>query len=185
MDSGSCKRCSLPVRRQHSRLLCCIFESYARAELPLAVCAAPRKGQNLLYAMREIETDRRARRVEKGVDWPSGAGSRPVDDGLFERRRRQGFDPARLQRAAFQAGPARRRCRAIPMLWRPLPWSGPSTTRPAGCGSFFSLEQRGPMLGAVIHPRHYVLLLRAHFCSRLPDENFVDALDASTAALLR
>ena len=30
------------------------------------------------------------------------------------------------------------------------------------------------MLGAVIHPKHCVLpLLRGHFCSRLPDEDFL------------
>ena len=39
---------------------------------------------------------------------------------------------------------------------------------------FIRFEQRGDMLGAVIHPKHQVLpLLRGHFCSRLPDENFL------------
>lgn len=42
------------------------------------------------------------------------------------------------------------------------------------------------MLGAVIHPKHCVLpLLRGHFCSRLPDEDFLIFDAVHGAALLR
>ncbi len=41
------------------------------------------------------------------------------------------------------------------------------------------------MLGAVIHPKHRILpLLRGHFCSRLPDENFLIYDAAHGTALL-
>ena len=39
-------------------------------------------------------------------------------------------------------------------------------------GSFF--EEHDGMLGAVIHPKNYILpLLRPHFCGRFPEENFM------------
>ncbi len=42
------------------------------------------------------------------------------------------------------------------------------------CIEFIRFEQRDDMLGAVIHPKHQVLpLLRGHFCSRLPDDDFL------------
>ena len=42
------------------------------------------------------------------------------------------------------------------------------------------------MLGTVIHPKHQVLpLLRGHFCSRLPDEDFLIFDAAHGTALLR
>ena len=47
-------------------------------------------------------------------------------------------------------------------------------------------EQRGEMLGAIIHPRHRILpLLRGHFCSRLPDEDFMIFDATHRMALLR
>ncbi|MDD4851246.1 MAG: TIGR03915 family putative DNA repair protein, partial [Gemmiger sp.] len=51
---------------------------------------------------------------------------------------------------------------------------------------FIRFEQRGDTLGAIIHPKHCVLpLLRAHFCNRLPDENFLIYDATHSAALLR
>lgn len=42
------------------------------------------------------------------------------------------------------------------------------------------------MLGTVIHPKHQVLpLLRGHFCSRLPDEDFLIFDATHGTALLR
>lgn len=42
------------------------------------------------------------------------------------------------------------------------------------------------MLGAVIHPKHQVLpLLRGHFCSRLPDDDFLIFDAAHGTALVR
>ena len=47
-------------------------------------------------------------------------------------------------------------------------------------------EQRGSMLGTVIHPENQVLpLLREHFCSRLPDEDFLIFDSTHGTALLR
>lgn len=50
---------------------------------------------------------------------------------------------------------------------------------------FIRFEERDGMLGAVIHPKHRILpLLRGHFCSRLPDENFLIYDAAHGTALL-
>ena len=39
---------------------------------------------------------------------------------------------------------------------------------------FVRFEEHDGMLGAVIHPKNYILpLLRGHFCSRFPEENFM------------
>ena len=51
---------------------------------------------------------------------------------------------------------------------------------------FLRFEERDGMLGAVIHPKHFVLpLLRGHFCSRLPDEDFLIFDATHGTALLR
>ena len=51
---------------------------------------------------------------------------------------------------------------------------------------FLRFEQRDAMLGSIIHPRHNVLpLLRGHFCSRLPDEDFMIFDATHGVALLR
>lgn len=47
--------------------LCCIFESFARHEIPSAVCS-PEEGQMTLFGMREILTDpAHAQRVATGL----------------------------------------------------------------------------------------------------------------------
>ena len=39
---------------------------------------------------------------------------------------------------------------------------------------FVRFEEHDGMLVAVIHPKNYILpLLRGHFCSRFPEENFM------------
>lgn len=51
---------------------------------------------------------------------------------------------------------------------------------------FIRFEEKDGMLGSVIHPKNNVLpLLRGHFCSRLPDEDFLIFDAAHGTALLR
>ena len=39
---------------------------------------------------------------------------------------------------------------------------------------FVRFQEHDGMLGAVIHPKNYILpLLRGHFCARFPEENFL------------
>ena len=51
---------------------------------------------------------------------------------------------------------------------------------------FIRFEERDGMLGTVIHPKHQVLpLCGGHFCSRLPDEDFLIFDATHGTALLR
>ena len=166
--------------------LCCIFESYAQKELPLAVCG-PEEGQTSLYAMREIETDLpRARRVEKGVDRLGGAVRARLMTGFLSGDDGKDLTLLRFARAAFRQGPGAAQMLGDPDVSAAFALERAVNNEACWMREFLRFEQRGPMLGAVIHPRHYVLpLLRAHFCSRLPDENFVILDAAHGAALLR
>ena len=61
-----------------------------------------------------------------------------------------------------------------------------SITRSARFIEFIRFEEKDGMLGSVIHPKNNVLpLLRGHFCSRLPDEDFLIFDAAHGTALLR
>lgn len=166
--------------------LCCIFESYAQKELPLAVCG-PEEGQTSLYAMREIETDLpRARRVEKGVDRLGGAVRARLMTGFLSGDDGKDLTLLRFARAAFRQGPGAAQMLGDPDVSAAFALERAVNNEACWMREFLRFEQRGPMLGAVIHPRHYVLpLLRAHFCSRLPDENFVILDAVHGAALLR
>ena len=140
-----------------------------------------------LFGTREIVTDmQHAQRVAAGLN----RLGQPVKDRITT-----GFlctDPGkdlillRFARLCFERGP-----RAVQML-------GGSDVAAAfvmeravnneACKfiEFIRFEERDGMLGAVIHPKHQVLpLLRGHFCSRLPDENFLIFDATHGTALLR
>ena len=80
----------------------------------------------------------------------------------------------RFARLCFEQGP-----RAAQMLGNPDAAAAFALERAVSneackCIEFIRFEQRDDMLGAVIHPKHQVLpLLRGHFCSRLPDDDFL------------
>ena len=140
--------------------LCCVFESYARREIPAEVCP-PEEGQLNFFGARDIPTDpQRARRVAAGLE--------------------------RFARLCFEQGP-----RAAQMLGNPDAAAAFALARAVSneackCIEFIRFEQRDDMLGAVIHPKHQVLpLLRGHFCSRLPDDDFLIFDAAHGTALVR
>ena len=166
--------------------LCCVFESYARKEIPSEVCP-PEEGQLNLFGTREIVTDmQRAQRVAAGLD----RLGQPVKDRITT-----GFlciDPGkdlillRFARLCFERGP-----RAVQMLGSSdvaAAFAMERAVHNEACKfiEFIRFEERDGMLGAVIHPKHQVLpLLRGHFCSRLPDENFLIFDATHGTALLR
>ena len=133
--------------------LCCVFESYARKEIPAEVCP-PEEGQLNFFGTRQIFTDK--------------------DLTLL-----------RFVRLCFAQGP-----RAAQMLGDPDAAAAFALERAVdneACRliEFIRFEERDGMLGAVIHPKHRILpLLRGHFCSRLPDENFLIYDAAHGTALL-
>ncbi len=166
--------------------LCCIFESYAQKELPAAVLP-PEEGQLTFFGQRSIETDlRRARRVEAGLKRLGPEVRERVTTGFLSTDPGKDLKLLRFARLCFENGPL-----AAQMLGNEDAAAAFALERAVHNEAgkyveFIRFEQRGLMLGAVIHPKHRVLpLLRAHFCSRLPDEDFMIFDATHGAAMLR
>ena len=86
-------------------------------------------------------------------------------------------DPARAQRFAricFEKGPAAARATGNPDICAAFDLERAVNNEACKYIEFIRFEQRDMMLGTVIHPKNRILpLLRGHFCSRLPDEDFM------------
>ena len=154
--------------------LCCIFESYARHEIPTEVCP-PEEGQLNFFGTREIVTDlQRARRVAAGLDRLGTQVKYRITTGFLCADPGKDLTLLRFARLCFEQGG-----RVVQMLGQPDVAAAFAIERAVNNEAskfieFIRFEQRGDMLGAVIHPKHQLLpLLRGHFCSRLPDENFL------------
>lgn len=159
--------------------LCCVYESYARKEIPAAVLG-PDQGQMTLFGQRPVPTDpRRAQRVAAGLKRLGPAVSEGITVGFLADSEGKDLTLLRYTRLCFERGAA-----AAKMLGDAdvaAAYALERAVRGEGCKyiEFLRFEQRGNMLGAVIHPKHRILpLLRGHFCSRLPDEDFL-IFDAS------
>ena len=159
--------------------LCCVYESYARKEIPAAVLG-PDQGQMTLFGQRPVPTDpRRAQRVAAGLKRLGPAVSEGITVGFLADSEGKDLTLLRYTRLCFERGAA-----AAKMLGDAdvaAAYALERAVQGEGCKyiEFLRFEQRGNMLGAVIHPKHRILpLLRGHFCSRLPDEDFL-IFDAS------
>lgn len=170
----------------YAGFLCCIFESFTRREIPAAVCP-PEEGQLTLFGVQQIPTDpAHARRVANGLQRLGPEVRDRIATGFLSATPGKDLTLLRFARLCFDRGP-----RAARMLGD-ADAAGAFALERAVAGEahryveFIRFEERDGMLGAVIHPKHFVLpLLRGHFCSRLPDEDFL-IFDASHGtALLR
>ena len=102
--------------------LCCVFESYARREIPAEVCP-PEEGQLNFFGARDIPTDpQRARRVAAGLERLGAQVKDCITTGFLST---EGGKDLTLLRFA------RRRSWETPMRLRPLPLRGRSAMRPA------------------------------------------------------
>ena len=137
--------------------LCCVFESYTRKEIPAEVCP-PEEGQLNLFGTRDIPTDlQRARRVAAGLDRLGWQVKDRITTGFLSTEPGKDLTLLRFARLCFARGPG-----AVQMLGDPDAAAG------------------------FIHPKNNVLpLLRGHFCSRLPDEDFLIFDAVHGMALLR
>lgn len=165
--------------------LCCVFESYARKEIPAEVCP-PEEGQLNFFGTRQIFTDEQhARRVAAGLDRLGRGVKDRVTTGFLCTDPGKDLTLLRFVRLCFAQGP-----RAAQMLGDPDAAAAFALERAVDnevCRliEFIRFEERDGMLGAVIHPKHRILpLLRGHFCSRLPDESFLIYDAAHGTALL-
>lgn len=166
--------------------LCCIFESFSRREIPAAVCP-PEEAQMTLFGVREISTDTaRARRVAAGLQRLGPVVRDRITTGFLCTDPGKDLTLLRFARLCFDYGP-----RAAQMLGDEDAAAAFAIERAVNCEAhryieFIRFEERDGMLGTVIHPKHHVLpLLRGHFCSRLPDEDFLIFDATHGSALLR
>lgn len=166
--------------------LCCVFESYARHEIPSEICP-PEEGQLNLFGAREILTDlQRAKRVAAGLDRLGPQVKDRIVTGFLSTDPDKDLTLLRFARRCFAQG-----SRAVQMLGDPDVAAAFAIERAVNNEAcklieFIRFEERDGMLGTVIHPKHQVLpLLRGHFCSRLPDEDFLIFDAAHGTALLR
>ena len=166
--------------------LCCLFESFARHEVPAAL-AGPEQGQMSLFGVHDVITDpARAQRAAAGLDRLGPAVRDRVMTGFLSGEDGKDLTLLRFARQCFERGP-----RAADRLGDPDVAAAFALERAVNNEAnklieFLRFEERGGMLGAVIHPKNRVLpLLRAHFCSRLPDEDFLIFDATHGTALLR
>ena len=155
--------------------LCCVFESFAQHELPFAVWT-PERETATLYPVKEIPTDRaKARRVFASFRTKLGEET----ESLVTRDFLSGWEDKELRlirflHLAFALGPGTVKRRGHPevaplyQMKQSLDWEVDKFQ------GFVRFQEHDGMLGAVIHPKNYILpLLRGHFCARFPEENFL------------
>ena len=165
--------------------LCCVFEAFFRREEPFAICPA-QEFSPTLYESRLVHTDpEKADRVDRSIDEKLGPRARELVSLAFLNGS-EGKELALLRFLRF----------AYP-LGRRAPWFlGHEAVAPvlalekAVTGEahllkgFLRFQEYDGLLAARITPKHYVLpLLRGHFCSRFPEENFL-ICDAAHGAVL-
>ena len=166
--------------------LCCVFESFSQKEIPAAVLP-PAEGQTSLFPQRDIPTrPDLARRVAAGLERLGPSVRERVTTGFLADEPGKELTLLRCARLCFERGPSAARMLGDADV--AAAFALERAVNNEGCKyiEFLRFEQRGTMLGTIIHPRHNVLpLLRGHFCSRLPDEDFMIFDATHGVALLR
>ena len=156
-------------------LLCCVFESYARREMPDDILP-PDRTQTTLFPVREIETDpRRAGRVMASI--PRAMGGEAPD---FVRRAFLTCLPDRERqilcflREGYRCGPSvmnRLTDDAVAPLWKAVRFLERESHLYKG---FLRFSDFHGALAAEMEPKNIVLpLLVRHFCERFPHERFL------------
>ena len=155
--------------------LCCVFESFAQHEIPFAVWT-PEQETATLYPFKDIATDHeKARRVFASLGRKLGAETEYlVTRDFLSGREDKELLLIRFLHLAFALGPGTVKRAGHPdvaplyEMKKSLDWEVDKFQ------GFVRFEEHDGMLGAVIHPKNYILpLLRGHFCSRFPEENFM------------
>ena len=155
--------------------LCCVFESFARHELPFAIWT-PQRETATLYPVRDIATDpAKAQRVFRSLGSKLGDETELlVTRDFLSGREDKELLLIRFLHLAFALGPGTV-CRmghpvVAPLyeMKKSLDWEVDKFQ------GFVRFQDHDGMLGAVIHPKNYILpLLRRHFCARFPEEDFL------------
>ena len=155
--------------------LCCVFESFAQHEIPFAVWT-PQRETATLYPVRDIETDSaRAQRVFSALGRKLGRETEYlVSRDFLSGQEDKELLLIRFLHLAFALGPGTVKRMGHPdvaplyEMKKSLDWEVDKFQ------GFVRFEEHDGMLGAVIHPKNYILpLLRGHFCARFPEEAFM------------
>ena len=155
--------------------LCCVFESFAQHEIPFAVWT-PQRETSTLYPVKDIPTDHaRAQRVFASFGRKLGAETEYlVSRDFLSGREDKELLLIRFLHLAFALGPGTVKRTGHPdvaplyEMKKSLDWEVDKFQ------GFVRFEEHDGMLGAVIHPKNYILpLLRPHFCGRFPEEDFL------------
>ena len=146
--------------------LCCVYESFVQHELPFAVWT-PQRETATLYPVKEISTDPAiARRVFASFGKKLGAETEYlVSRDFLSGREDKELLLIRFLHLAFALGPGTVKRTGHPdvaplyEMKKSLDWEVDKFQ------GFVRFEEHDGMLGAVIHPKNYILpLLRPHFC---------------------
>lgn len=166
--------------------LCCIFESFSRREIPAGIWP-PERGQITFYGSRDIATDPvQARRVAAGLRRLGTEVRERVVRGFLSCNPEKEMILLRFVRLCFNLGPGAARMTGDPDVCAAFDLERSVNNEAAKYIEFIRFEQRGALLGAQIHPQNSILpLLRSHFCSRLPDEDFLIYDATHGVAMLR
>ena len=165
--------------------LCCVFESFAQHEIPFAVWT-PQRETSTLYPVKDIPTDHtKAQRVFASFGRKLGAETEYlISRDFLSGREDKELLLIRFLHLAFALGPGTVKRAGHPdvaplyEMKKSLDWEVDKFQ------GFVRFEEHGGMLGAVTHPKNYILpLLRPHFCGRFPEENFM-IYDANHQAVL-
>lgn len=155
--------------------LCCVFESFLQHEIPFAIWT-PQRETSTLYPVKEIPTESaKAQRVFASFSKKLGAETEYlVSRDFLSGREDKELLLVRFLHLAFALGPGAVKRFGHPdvaplyEMKKSLDWEVDKFQ------GFVRFEEHGGMLGAVIHPKNYILpLLRPHFCGRFPEEDFL------------
>lgn len=166
--------------------LCCVYESFARHELPFAVWT-PERETATLYPVKEIAADPAlAARVFGSFAGRLGKeAERLIMNCFLSGREDKELRILRFLHLAYPQGPRVMALMGHPDVAPMYAMQKHLTREVEKLMGFLRFEESGGMLGAVIHPQNYVLpLLRGHFCARYPEEDFLIYDAAHGAALL-
>ena len=156
-------------------LLCCVFESYERKEIPADVLP-PEEGQTMLFSTREIETaEEKAARERAAIPQKIGRDAmRLVQDVFLTCLPRKEYHMLIFLRKGFRAGPSITEMLADETVHRLNAAVRYLYNENHLTLEFLRFSDFKGNLAAEIAPNNFVLpLLGQHFCERYPEERFL------------
>jgi probable DNA metabolism protein len=156
-------------------LLCCVFESYERREIPAGIAPLFAE-QTSLYPARTVETDlRKAERVLRSIPEKMGDEALSLVSRTFLTSMPQKeLDTLKFLRLGYRAGPTVTAMLADGAVDRMVKGVRALENESNQYRQFTRFSEFSGILAGVIEPRNYVLpLIARHFCERLPCERFL------------